>query len=81
MTIGDAFFNSTMQSISVQLEDGATLVDVTIKDAQGGVQYVVQGNVRGASVASRSNEYNLDVSGMNLVIGKGYKIFVQTVTA
>ena len=81
MTLGDAFFNSSMQSISVQVEDGATLVDVTIKDAQGGVQWVVQGNVRGASVASTSNHYNLDVSGMGLQIGKGYKIFIQTVTA
>ena len=81
MELGDAFFNSVMQSITVQCEDGATLVSVTIKDAQGGVQYTVQGNVRGASVASTSNHYNLDVSGMNLQIGKGYKIFVQTVTA
>ena len=81
MTLGDSFFNSTIQSISVQVEDGATLVDVTIKDAQGGVQWVAQGNVRGASVASRSNEYNLMVSGMGLTVGKGYKMFISTVTA
>ena len=81
MELGDSFFNSLLQSITVQCEDGATLVHITIKDAQGGVQYTVQGNVRGASVASTSNHYNLDVSGMNLQIGKGYKIFVQTVTA
>jgi len=80
MELGDSFFNSMMQSISVQVEDGATLVDVTIKDAQGGIQWVVQGNVRGASPASTSNHYNLDVTGMGLSIGKGYRIFVQTIT-
>ena len=81
MTLGDAFFNSTMRSITIQLEDGAQLVDVSILDAQGGVQWVAQGGFRGASTSSRSNEYNLMVDDMALNITKGYSLKVQTITA
>jgi hypothetical protein len=81
MTLGDAFFNSTMRSITIQLEDGAQLVDVSIIDAQGGVQWVAQGGFRGASTSSRSNEYNLMVDNMALLITKGYSLKVQTITA
>jgi hypothetical protein len=81
MTLGDAFFNSALRSITIQLEDGAQLVDVSIIDAQGGVQWVAQGGFRGASTASRSNVYNLKVEGMGLNITKGYSIKVQTITA
>ena len=81
MTLGDAFFNSTMRSITIQLEDGAQLVDVSILDAQGGVQWVAQGGFRGASTSSRSNEYNLMVDNMALNITKGYSLKVQTITA
>jgi len=81
MTLGDAFFNSAMRSITVQLEDGAQLVDVSIIDAQGGVQWVAQGGFRGVSTSSRSNIYNLKVENMGLMITKGYSIKVQTITA
>ena len=81
MTLGDSFFNSTMRSITVQCEDGCTLDKVEILDAQGGVQWTAQGNVRGAGPASRSNEYNLMVSGMALSITKGYSIKITTVAA
>ena len=78
MTLGDSFFNSTMRSITVQCEDGCTLDKVEILDAQGGVQWTALGNVRGTGPASRSNEYNLMVSGMGLSITKGYSIKVTT---
>ena len=81
MTLGDAFFNSTMRSITIQCEDGCTLDSVEILDAQGGVQWTAQGNVRGAGPASRSNEYNLMVDGMALAITKGYSIRVNTISA
>ena len=81
MTLGDAFFNSTMRSITIQLEDGAQLVDVSILDAQGGVQWVAQGGFRGATTSSRSNEYNLMVDNMALQVTKGYSLKVQTITA
>ena len=81
MTLGDAFFNSTMRSITVQIEDGAQLVDVSIVDGQGGVVWVAQGGYRGATGSSRSNEYNLMVDGMGLQVGKGFKIRVRCITA
>ena len=81
MSLGDAFFNSTMRSISVQIEDGAQLVDVSIVDGQGGVVWVAQGGYRGATGSSRSNEYNLMVDGMGLQVGKGFKIRVRTITS
>ena len=80
MTLGDAFFNSTMGSITVQLEDDARLDKVEIIDAQGGVQWTAHGNTRGQGPASRSNEYNLMVAGMGLAITKGYSIKITTVT-
>jgi len=81
MTLGDSFFNSTMRSITIQCEDDCVLDSVQILDAQGGVQWTAQGNVRGAGPASRSNEYNLMVDGMALTITKGYSIKVTTVAA
>jgi hypothetical protein len=81
MTLGDSFFNSALRSITIQLEDGAQLVDCSIIDAQGGTQWVAQGGFRGASTSSRSNVYNLKVEGMGLNITKGYSIKVQTITA
>ena len=76
MTLGDSFFNSTMFSITIQCQDGATLDKVEILDAQGGVQWTALGNKRGTGPASRSNEYNLMVDGMGLSITKGYSIKV-----
>ena len=78
MTLGDSFFNSTMRSITIQCQDDSVLDKVEILDAQGGVQWTAQGNVRGTGPASRSNEYNLMVSGMGLSITKGYSIKVTT---
>ena len=42
-TIGDAFFNSTLQSITVQLQDGALLNNVSIVDNAGGVVMTIAG--------------------------------------
>lgn len=78
LTLGDAFFNSRLTSFSVQCEDGCTLDSVQIVDEMGGVVYTAQGNVRGLSPASRSNHYNIDVSGLNIGIGKGWSFRIIT---
>jgi len=80
-TLGDAFFNSTLRSLSVQCEDGCTLVEVQIVDEMGGVVFTGQGNVRGPDVGSRSNHYNIDLKGLGIPIGKGWQFKVKTVTA
>jgi len=79
--LGDAFFNSTLQSLSVQCEDGCTLDSIQIIDEMGGVVFTAQGNVRGASTpAAKSNEYNLMLPDLAIPIGKGWSFKVITVS-
>lgn len=80
-TIGDAFFNSMLQRIQIQCEDGCTLDSIQIVDEMGGVVYTAQGNVRGATTpAAKSNEYNLDLPMLSIPIGKGWSFKVITVS-
>jgi hypothetical protein len=80
-SLGDAFFNSTLQSISVQCQDGCTLDSIQIVDEMGGVVFTAQGNVRGAtSAAGKSNEYNLELPRLSIPIGKGWAFKVITVS-
>lgn len=78
-TIGDAFFNSMLTKICVQLEDDAQLDRIEIIDNLGGVQMTIQGGYRGTVASSRSNVFNLEVMGLNVPIGKGFKLNVVTV--
>jgi len=80
-SLGDAFFNSRLSALSVQCEDGCTLVEVQIIDEMGGVVFTGQGNVRGPDAGSRSNHYNIDLTGLAIPIGKGWQFKVKTVTA
>lgn len=80
-SLGDAFFNSRLTSLSVQCEDGCTLVEVQIIDEMGGVVYTGQGNVRGPDAGSRSNHYNIDLTNLGIPIGKGWQFKIKTVTA
>ena len=79
-TIGDAFFNSTLSAITVQVEDGAAVDRVEIVDNLGGVQMTLQGNVRGQTPGSRSNYFNLQCDGLSVPIGKGFKLNIVTVS-
>jgi len=76
-SLGDAFFNSTLSNICVQLQDGATLSTVELVDEMGGVVMTLQGGKRGSSSGSQSNIFNLDVSGLNVSIGKGWVLKVN----
>jgi len=78
-TIGDAFFNSTLTKICVQLEDDAQLDRIEIIDNLGGVQMTIQGGYRGTTASSRSNVFNLEAMGLNVPIGKGFKLNVVLV--
>lgn len=80
LSLGDAFFNSTLSSIMVQCEDGATLDSVEIIDNQGGTIFTAYGSVRGDSGGSMSLEYNLYATGLQIPIGKGFSIRVNTTT-
>ena len=80
-SVGDAFFNSTLQSIRVQIEDGAQLDNVEVIDEMGGVVMTIQGGYRGSTGGARSNIYNLMADGLGVPIGKGWAIKVTTVAA
>ena len=79
-TLGDAFFNSQLRSVSVQCEDGARLDKIEVIDEMGGVVYTAQGNVRGTTPSARSNVYNLKLPNLSIMIGKGWSIKVTTVS-
>lgn len=73
-SLGDAFFNSTILSIDVQVEDAARLNKVEIVDNLGGVQMTIHGGYRGTQGSSRSNYNNLSCVGLNIPVGKGFEL-------
>ena len=80
-TLGDSMFNSTLGSICVQAEDGATVDEVTIIDNSGGVVLTLFGGVRGDTLGAMSLYKNLNADSLAVPIGKGFQIKVQTTSA
>ena len=83
-SLGDVFFGTTINTINVQLEDGASLSNVTIIDSQGGTVMTLYGGQRGITAGSSGmqNLYSNGVfRGLSIAVGKGWKIQVKTVTA
>ena len=80
-SLGDAFFNSTLRCVKMQVEDGAQLDSVQVIDEMGGVVMTIQGGYRGASTSSRSNVYSLYADGLAIPIGKGWSLKAITVAA
>jgi hypothetical protein len=77
-SLGDSMFNSTLQSVLIQVEDGAALTKVEIVDNQGGIVMTLQGGVRGANGGAMSLEYNLEARGLGVALGKGWALKVTT---
>ena len=77
-SLGDSMFNSTLQSIHVQVEDGAALEKIEVIDNSGGTVLTILGGVRGASGGAMSLEYNLEANGLGLAVGKGFALKVTT---
>ena len=80
-SLGDSMFNSTLQSIHVQAEDGATVDSVEIIDNSGGTVLTLFGGTRGDSLGAMSLDYNLKADGMAVPIGKGFSLKITTTTA
>ena len=81
-TLGDAFFGSSVLKICVQVQDGAKLNFIELVDETGGVIMTLQGGQRGTTGgAGDSNMFNLDASGLNVAIGKGWKLNLNTTAA
>jgi len=79
--VGDSIFGSQISMITIQAEDGATITNVELYDASGGLVYTAYGTKRGLNPGSRSNYFNLWVGGLNLSVGKAFVLKVTTVTA
>ena len=77
-SLGDSFFNSMLNTITVSVEDGSSLTSIEIVDNAGGVVMTLRGNERGPALGSRSNYVNLDCSGLQVPIGKGFILNVTT---
>ena len=73
-SLGDAFFNSSILSIMVQVEDASRLNKVEVIDNLGGVQMTIHGGYRGTQGSSRSNYNNLSCEGLNIPVGKGFSL-------
>jgi len=79
-SLGDSMFNSTLRSIHVQAEDGATVDSVEIIDNSGGTVLTLYGGVRGNTAGAMSLEFNLEATGLATMIGKGYALKITTTT-
>ena len=80
-SIGDSFFASTLQSITVQAEDGSTVDSIEIIDNSGGTVMTLYGGGRGDSLGAMSLTANLEASGLAVPIGKGFTLKVTTTSA
>jgi len=79
--IGDSAFGTTLQSLSVAVEDGGSLTQIKLFDSAGGLVYAQYGTVRGITAGSTSAYFNLNIPTLNIPIGKGWIFKVITITA
>jgi len=75
-TLGDNAFNSTIQRIWVQAQDGASVDKIEFIDEMGGVVQTIQGGERGATASSQSNMFNLYAYNLAIPVGKGWTVKV-----
>jgi len=80
-SLGDNQFGTTLRSIMVQAEDGATVNQIDILDNSGAVVFTALGGTRADNGGSHSSLYNLNVEGMNIAIGRGWSLKVTTTSA
>jgi hypothetical protein len=75
-TLGDNMFNSQVQRIWVQAQDGASVDKIEFIDEMGGVVQTIQGGERGATASSQSNMFNLYAFNLAIPVGKGWSVKV-----
>ena len=76
-TLGDYAFNAALRSITVQVEDAASVVKVEVIDQVGGVIWTGFGNARLPTDGGTSLYYNFMADGLNIPILKGYTLKVS----
>lgn len=77
-SLGDMFFGARLNTICVQVEDGASLNTVEIIDEMGGVVMTLQGGKRTTAAGGTSNTFNLEMTGLDVVVGKGWTMKFNT---
>jgi hypothetical protein len=77
-SLGDAFFNTTLTSLHVQVQDGASLSAVSIVDESGGEVIRLYGAVRGTTAGQQSLSLNGQFDNLNILIGRGWILKVKT---
>ena len=80
-TLGDNQFGTTLRSIQVQAEDGATVNQIDILDNSGAVVFTAFGGTRADQGGQVSSLYNLNYEGMNIQIGRGWSLKVTVTSA
>jgi len=80
-SIGDAGFNSTMTGLSIQVEDGAQLISLSLYDSAGGLIWNLPANFRMPVAGGTSAYYNFKAEGLAIPIGKGFTFKITTKSA
>jgi len=78
--LGEQFFGSTLQAITVQAGDGERVTQIDLIDAAGGTQFTAYGGNRLPTAGGYSTQFNLQVEGLAIKIEKGWLLKVTTVT-
>ena len=79
-TLGDYAFNATLQGITLQAEDGATVTKVEVIDQTGGTIWSAAGGPRMPTAGGMNPFWNFEAMGLNIPVLKGYTLKV-TITA
>lgn len=79
-SLGDMFFGSRLNALCVQVEDAHHLTKLELVDEMGGVVMTLDGSKRSTD-AGPANLFNLEATGLNVPIGKGWTMKVTTTDA
>ena len=79
-SLGAQFFDSTLQSVTVQSGTNEKVTNIEVLDSAGGTVFTAYGGARLPTAGGYSTQFNLQVSGLSIKIDKGSVLKVTTVT-
>ena len=81
VSLGDAFFGTTLQSVMVQVEDAGSLSAISIVDEAGGEVIRLYGGQRGVTPGQQSLSSNGIFENLSIPVGRGWQLKVKTISA